>query len=416
MDIVSHDPPPGAPLWMWIIAILPWIVLAMAAFNVIAWPRGRRDGRMPGRVSVLIPARDEAARIEACVRGALANAPDEVIVYNDGSADATAQIVARLAEEDGRVRLMHGGPLPAGWVGKPHACHHLADAATGDLLVYMDADTVAEPECLARMGSLFDRMRADVVTAGTRQVTGTLAERLIIPLLHLTYLAWLPLPLVWRSRDPRFLVANGQLLAVRRAAYDAAGGWSAVRAEVVDDMAFCRRVKESGGRVVFADGHRMARCRMYRGGGEVVRGFSKNLYEGVGGRPVGLMGFALVHAVMFLLPYAAVGLGFVQLSWGIPLDEHTGVYLFVGGVLGVAANVLLRLLLAIRFRQPWEGVLLHPLAVLGLMGIAINSARWSGRGEIRWRGRTYGARGARVASAAPVAESEAGRSRRSPAA
>ncbi|MBB4639552.1 glycosyltransferase [Longimicrobium terrae] len=404
MDMVIHDPPPGVPLWMWIIAILPWIVLAMAAFNVVAWPRGRRDGRMPGRVSVLIPARDEAERIEACVRGALANAPDEVIVYDDGSTDGTAAIVARLAEEDGRVRLMSGGPLPAGWVGKPHACHHLANAATGDVLVYMDADTVAEPECLARMGSLFDRMRADVVTAGTRQVTGTFAERLIIPLLHLTYLAWLPLPLVWRSRDPRFLVANGQLLAVRRAAYAAAGGWSAVRAEVVDDMAFCRRVKESGGRVVFADGHRMARCRMYRDGGEVVRGFSKNLYEGVGGRPVGLVGFALVHAAMFLLPYVAMVAGLVMVARAVPHVDHRGVHLVLTGALGVAANVMLRLLLAIRFRQPWESVLLHPFAVLGLIGIAINSARWSGRGEIRWRGRTYGARAARVAGSGSAAE------------
>jgi glycosyltransferase involved in cell wall biosynthesis len=384
------------PLWVWIAAALPWLVLGMTAFNVMAWPRGRRDGRMPGRVSVLIPARDEAERIEACVRGALANAPDEVIVYDDGSADATAEIVARIAAEDARVRLLRGGPLPAGWVGKPHACHHLANAAAGDVLVYMDADTMAEPECLARMGSLFARMRADVVTAGTRQVTGTFAERLIIPLLHLTYLAWLPLPLVWRSRDPRFLVANGQLLAVRRAAYDAAGGWSAVRAEVVDDMAFCRRVKETGGRVVFADGHRMARCRMYRGGGEVVRGFSKNLYEGVGGKPLALMGFALVYAVMFVLPYALFWTGILVLSEDISAPEWAD-HIAGIGLLGIAANVLLRLLLAIRFRQPLEGVILHPLAVLGLMGIAVNSARWSGRGEIRWRGRTYAGRAARVA-------------------
>ena len=391
---------PVTPLWAWIVlAGLPALVLAMVAFNAFAWPRGRAGGRMPGRVSVLIPARDEAARIEACVRAALANAPDEVVVYDDGSTDGTAQIVGRLAGEDRRVRLMAGGPLPAGWVGKPHACHHLARAATGDVLVFMDADVVATPECLPRIASLFARLRAEVVTAGTRQVTGTFAERLVIPLLHLTYLAWLPVPLVWRSRDPRFLIANGQLLAVRRAAYDAAGGWAAVRAEVVDDMAFCRRVKQSGGRVVFADGHRMARCRMYAGAGEVWRGFSKNLYEGVGGRPLGLLMFALLYAAVFLAPYAAVLRAFFAADSGFTIGGHYW-DVTVPALLGVACNLLMRTVLALRYRQPLEGIVLHPLSVLALLGIALNSARWSLGGRIRWRGRTYAARGERIAPAA----------------
>lgn len=364
-------------------------VLGIVLLNVVAWPRGRGDGRIAGRVSVLVPARDEAAGIERCVRAALGGTrpPDEVLVYDDGSTDGTGDIVRRLAAEDGRVRLLEGVPLPAGWVGKPHACWRLAEAAGGNVLVFVDADTTLEPEGLARIGSLLDGMRADVVTAGTRQVVGSFAERLVVPLLHLTYLAWLPLPLVWRSRDPRFLVANGQLLAVRRAAYRAAGGWEAVRAEVVDDMAFCRRVKESGGRVVFADGHRMARCRMYEGAAQVVRGFSKNLYEGVGGRPAGLLGVIAAHVLVFLLPYAGLGAALL----GAPA-------LLVPSLIGVAANLAIRAVLALRFGQPPEGVLLHPLAVLALLGIALNSFRWSRRGRILWRGRAYPARAARTGS------------------
>ncbi|HEX7239763.1 MAG TPA: glycosyltransferase family 2 protein [Longimicrobiaceae bacterium] len=373
----------------WLLLALPALgVLGIAALNVAAWPRGRPGGRIPGRVSVCVPARDEAATIERCVRAVLAGtrAPDEVLVYDDGSTDGTGEIVARLAAEDSRVRLLPGVPLPAGWVGKPHACHRLAAEASGDVLLFLDADTVASPECLARVGSLLEGMRADVVTAAPRQVAGSFAERLVIPLLHLSYLAWLPLPLVWRSRDPRFLVASGQLLAVRRPALDAAGGWAAVCAEVVDDMAFCRRVKRAGLRVVFADGHRMASCRMYRGWRPLWEGFSKNLYEGVGARPAGLAAVVLLHVLVFLLPYA----GLAAALAGVP-------GLLAPAAAGVGANLTLRVLLAARFRQPIEGVLLHPFAVLALLAVALNSFRWSRRGAIRWRDRTYPARAARAA-------------------
>jgi hypothetical protein len=372
--------------WL-LLAAAPIFVLALVLFNLAVWPRGRADGRFAGRVSVLIPARDEAETIERCVRAVLAGTQraDEIIVYDDDSSDGTAGLVARLAAEDGRVRLLRGIPLPSGWVGKPHACHRLAEAASGDVLVFLDADTEASPECLARIGSIFDGFRADVVTAATRQVTGTWAERCIIPLLHLTYVAWLPLPLVWRTRDPRFLVANGQLLAIRRAALDAAGGWPSVRAEVVDDMALGRRVKATGGRVVFADGHLMARCRMYRGAGEVWRGFSKNLAEGVGGTAVGILGVISLYGIVFVAPY--VGLAAALLGARSILAPSLA---------GVAANVAIRAALALRLRQPPESILLHPLAVLGLMAIAVNSFRWSRRGDIRWRGRRYASREARL--------------------
>lgn len=381
----------GAPAWL-LLALPPLLVLGIAAFNLLVWPRGRADGRLPGRVSVLIPARNEEAVIERCVRAALDGtaAPDEVLVYDDGSTDGTAALLRRLAAQGARLRVLPGGPLPAGWVGKPHACHRLAGAAAGDVLVFLDADTILTPTGLARLGSLFHEYAADVVTLGVRQRTGSFGERLILPLLHLTYLAWLPLPLVWRTRDPRLLVANGQFLAVRRAAYERAGGWAAVRDEVVDDLAFCRRAKLSGARVLFADGHRMAESRMYRGLRETWAGFSKNLYEGIGGRPVALAGVLLLYGGVFVAPYAALAAA---------LAGSAGVRLAPAAT-GVAANLALRLLLALRFRQPAEGVLLHPLAVLALLGIALNSWRWSRRGAIRWRGRVYAARAARGAAGA----------------
>ena len=373
---------------LWLLLVAPSAaVLAMVLFNVVLWPRGRAGGRLKGRVSVLIPARNEARTIVRCVQGMLAGTqrPDEVLVYDDGSTDGTVEILERLAAREPRLRVVHGGDLPPGWVGKPHACHRLAREASGDVLVFVDADVTPHPECLARLGDVFERYDADCVTAGLRQTTVTLAEQVVVPLLHLTYLAWLPLPLIWRTRDPRFLIANGQLLAVRREALERAGGWEAVRAEMVDDMAFCRRVKASGGRVVFADGHRMASCRMYETRDEVFAGFSKNVYEGVGGRPIGLAVVLVLYAGFFLAPFVTM----VMAAYGMG-------FLLRPSLAGMAVNFAIRTVLAARFRQVGNTIVLHPFGILWVLAIALNSFRWSRRGEIVWRGRSYPARHART--------------------
>ncbi len=362
------------------LAALPIFALAMTLFNLATWPRGRKDGAFDGRVSVLVPARDEAETIEACVRAILdgAHPVDELLVYDDQSTDATPQILARLCDEYDQLRVVEARPLPTGWVGKPHACHRLAEAATGDLLVFVDADTILSDEGISRIASLLQDKHADLVTAVPRQKSVGFAERLVLPLLHLTYTSWFPLMLVWRSQDPRFLAANGQCLAIRREALDAIGGFESVRSDVVDDMALCRRAKEAGRRVVFADGFDIATCRMYGSAGELWQGFSKNLYEGIGEHPLALAGVVAIYSTAFIAPYVGLGAALVGWTW-----------LLAPALVGVCANVLLRAALAWRFRQPWEGILLHPVGVLALLAIAVNSFRWHLGDTIVWAGRTY---------------------------
>ncbi len=369
------------------------LACGLTALNALTWPRGEAAGRVAERVSVLIPARDEQATIEACVRHVMASTHPlhEVIVYDDGSTDATPALLTKLAEEFPKLRVAQGDGLPAGWVGKPHACHRLAKLATGDVLIFLDADTRLSPTGLARAASLLTRLRADVVTAVPRQQVGSVAERLILPLLHVTYTSWFPLALTYLSRDVRFLAANGQFLAVRRAAYERAGGFEAVRREVVDDMALCRALKSSGARVVFADGHHIATCRMYQDGRQVWEGFSKNIYAGLGAKPLALVFVIALYTMTFIAPYVWLGLG---LSGVAP-------ELVRWGALGVGLNLALRLILMARQRHGALSVLLHPVATLGLLAIAVNSWRWHRRGAIRWRGRTY-APGADDADASPA--------------
>jgi chlorobactene glucosyltransferase len=381
VDIVSMLLP-----WLGL-AALPVFALALTCSNLLVWPRGRPGGgRRGASVSVLVPARDEEETIERCVRAAFDAGHDveEVVVCDDGSEDETPAILARLGEEFEDLRVIEGAPLPDSWIGKPHACHQLAAAARGDVLVYVDADTFLCRRGLARILSIFDDYDAELVTAVPRQRTESFFERLILPLLHLTYTSWLPLPLIWHTSDPRFLAANGQVLAIERECYERIGGFEKVRREVVDDMAICREVKRAGGRVVFADGYSIAECRMYDSAREVWEGFSKNLYEGIGGHWMALLGVVSIYFVAFVLPFVA-----------LPVAAWLGASWWPAAALGVGANVLLRGVLTVRMGHPPEGIILQPVAVLGLLAIAWNSFLWNRRGEILWSGRVYTERSSR---------------------
>ena len=380
---------------IWISTSLAALALALTAVNLLLWPRGRagrgpvarlRPGGDLVRVSVLIPARNEGRNLDATLTAIAASRirPDEVLVYNDASTDDTGAILERWAARMPELRIMNGDGLPSGWVGKPHACHRLGCAATGDVLLFVDADTHLDPDGIERVLDIMDSHRAALVTAVPHQRTGSWLEHLVVPLLHVTYTSWLLLPLIWWSRDPRFLAANGQVLAMTRAAWARTGGYESVRLEVVDDMAICRRAKEVGLRVVFADGDRIASCRMYRSSREVVDGFSKNLHEGLGGSAAALVLVILLYALAFVVPWVALAAGLLAGAAWWPVAAA-----------GVVMNAAQRGALALRMRHDPRAVLGHPVGVVALLAIAINSWRWSRADRIVWAGRTYAARARR---------------------
>ncbi|MEZ4316778.1 MAG: glycosyltransferase [Myxococcota bacterium] len=349
--------------------MIPLIVACLVLVNALTWRRPRPLDTAPHRsVQVLVPARNEEQRLGAPIRAASAQAP--VLLLDDGSTDRTAE----RAREAGAT-VLTGEPLPPGWVGKPWAVEQLGRRAEADVLLFLDADVVLEPGAVAAIVSELDT--CDVLTAVPRQATGSFAEELVLPLLHLTYAAWLPLALVERVSDPRVLAANGQILAVRREAWARMDGFHSARNAVVDDMVFCAAAKSAGLRVRFVDGHHLGTTRMYEDFGTVVGGFSKNIYEGLGG-PVALWMALLLYVAAFVAPYGVVVAGLAA-----------GSDAWVPGAVGVGANLAVRSWLAVRHGHTWRSVVLHPVGVLVLCGIALNSWRWSRRHAIVWSGRVY---------------------------
>jgi GT2 family glycosyltransferase len=259
------------------VAVFHAVKLAGLAVNLIAFPTLKPVPRPSGRrVSLLVPARDEACRLSQTLPGLMAQGADEILVLDDGSTDATAGLVSWLGERDSRLRLLTGTAPPVGWVGKNWACQQLADAASGDVLVFCDADVFLAPGALDAVVAGMRAQRAEVFSVFPRQRTGTVGERFAVPLIDEVLLSFLPHPLL-RLPFPAAATANGQLIAFTADTYRRIGGHAAVAGQLVEDLALARRVRRAGHRLGLALGGSLVQARMYRGYGEAVRGFAKSL-------------------------------------------------------------------------------------------------------------------------------------------
>jgi hypothetical protein len=332
------------------------------------------------RVSVLIPARNEAASIEAAIRSVLSdpNTRLEVLVLDDHSTDDTAVIVQRLAAEDPRVALHHAPPLPAGWCGKQHACHILSKLARHEWLLFMDADVRLAPSSAGRMVGFARRQSADLISGVPRQITGTFSERLLIPLIHFVLLGYLPMPLMRLSRAPAFAAGCGQLFFARRDSYRAAGGHAAIRTSLHDGLRLPALFRAAGFRTDLFDATREAVCRMYQTNAEVWAGLGKNATEGLG-HPTRILPMTLLLVGGQVVPW-------LLLPWAWEAGDAWWRF----GLLVVLLPLSIRLIAARRFRQSLLGAVLHPVAVAALMWIQWRALvrQWRGQPQT-WRGRSY---------------------------
>ncbi len=340
-------------------------------------------------VSVVVPARNEAANIEACVRGLLAQTWPrdrlEILVVDDDSTDDTPAIVTRLSIEHPGVRLLQAGVLPSGWTGKAHACWVGAEAARGAWLCFVDADTHAHPDLLASALAYARARHLHLLSLQPRQELGTFWERLILPLGFTCVSLATHLE---RVNDPACpeAVANGQFILTEATAYRSVSGHAANRAAVLEDIALARRFKQARLRVAFLDGRRFIDTRMYRDLADIWEGLSRDGALLMGGARSWRMALAPIAAALFLVATVMVPVA-GWLAWGSQPTPMALTQAWVATLATLSLWLVFTWSDGAIWRVPGWYALLWPLAGWVGVGILANSFRRVATGRNTWKNR-----------------------------
>lgn len=340
------------------------------------------------RVSVVLPARNEAAHIDGCVRSLRASTwPNlEIIVVDDHSTDGTGDLARAAAEGDPRVRVHAAPDLPAGWFGKQWACHTGATQASGEWLLFTDADTRHGPELIARMMAMRAVRNADLFSVAGHQAMGTIWEQAVQPSVFTLILGrYGGADQLERATHPRDVVANGQCFLMSRAWYDRTGGHVAVRQYVAEDLMLAQRTVLAGGRVSMALGIRHLSTRMYDGLASLMKGWSKNLYAG--GRHA-MWGGETVRKWIYPLLLLAFPFGIAGPFLGAALGALLSWPAMLAWGLCASLAVLCSFALANALNNdPVRRAIYAPLGGLVLLIICLKAIT---RGDqVEWKGREY---------------------------
>lgn len=340
------------------------LVVNLREFPVLG-TRSSRSVRSAGSVSILVPARDEESNLRRTLDAMATQPADEVLVLDDGSGDGTADVVREATRRYPHVRLLTGSALPEGWTGKNWACQQLADAATGDTLVFCDADVTLAPGAMTAALGEMDRQRTPVFSVFPRQVAETLGERLTVPLIDDVLLCLLPHRLL-ELPIPDAATANGQMLVFTKAAYVELGGHRSVRGSIVEDVRLARNARRAGLRLGLALGGDLVSTRMYDSYESAVAGIGKSLLAAHGGSRVVLMTSAGWHVLAYTVPWLRLG----RPAWAIA---------------AVAALVERALVNGKTGRRSWWEVVLVPITPVAAVPVYARAFR----GATTWKGRTY---------------------------
>ncbi|HEX4945721.1 MAG TPA: glycosyltransferase family 2 protein [Blastocatellia bacterium] len=367
-------------LLLWIIFSFAGICFVVTGANYLFWPRIREEySDYPGGVSVLIPARNEEQNLSACLEQIIKQGSviAEVLVYDDYSVDNTPYIIQSYASQHAFIKLVPPVPLRPNWCGKPFACAQLAAAASGEWLLFLDADARLRPNAIRRMLTEAQARQVTFLSCWPGFEMKTWAEKILMPLLNFVVFSLYPAPLSLSRRaefqqNPNIGLAHGACLLFERKSYEEFGGHEQVKDQIFEDTRLAQLWRASRRVGICLDGQDIVTVRMYLSFREIWFGFQKNFFPAFQKESIFWL-FLLLHGGVFLTPFL------LALTTQAPLLLMTCVLV-----------LLARLLLVLRFKHSLLSVIFHPLGevILLLLGL---SSWWRckmGRG-VAWKGRTY---------------------------
>lgn len=329
-------------------------------------------------VSVLIPMRNEERHVTTLIKS-LKNSTypcAEFIILNDQSTDGTQRALEQEIAADPRFHVMMGKELPDGWVGKVHACHQLQQAATGEYLLFVDADVRFRPKAIEQSLALLQQKRAQLLTGFPAFDVTPVLSKLLVPMLHFLILFHLPLFLANYTKFKAATAANGMWMLFKTSSYQQMGGHAAVHDSLVEDVHIARKVKDHGFKVVLANITSSVKCRMYDTNAEVWEGFLKNSYAGIGRSPIIAFVLVLFYSIFYILPPFLAVYGLLN-----------GLYMWV---LPYVLTVAQRWYIDMVTNQRWYLSFLIPLQATAMLAVLIQSMRKSFKKQAySWKGRHY---------------------------
>ncbi|MGA0122358.1 MAG: glycosyltransferase, partial [Gaiellales bacterium] len=331
----------------------------------------------PGALTVIVPARDEEHRIGPLLEAITRMGPSvrEAIIVDDGSGDATADVVRAAAARDPRIRLVGAGERPSDWVGKQHALQQGLAEARAPWALCLDADARPDPALPDALLAAAAEHGYDAVTAGPRFAVDTVGEAILHPALLATLVYRFGPPTPAPAASDR-IVANGQCLLVEVERFRAAGAWAPVRAHMTEDVALARHLVRTGWRVGMADAAPLLVVDMHASGREAWREWGRSLaLPGVASGREQALDILTLLLTLALPPWLLIAALLVG-SWWVAVPS----------LVLLAVRLLFHVALRSAYDHPgrlyWLAPLADGAAVVRLIASAVRPNR-------RWRGRTY---------------------------
>lgn len=320
--------------------ILAYIILAftviqliVALMNLLPGTTLPESGALSGElVSVLVPARNEENNIGNILQDLLTQDYKniEIVVFDDQSEDRTGEIVRGFSSADKRIRLITSDGLPDGWLGKNYACHSLSTYATGEFLLFLDADVRIKNNTIGKAVSFAKKQELSLISIFPKQVIKTNGEKMTVPNMNYILLSLLPLILVRKSKFTSLSAANGQFMFFRADVYKRMTPHRLMKDNMVEDISIAGYLKKNDHKIACLVGDHNINCRMYTGYLDALEGFSKNV--------IAFFGNSFFLAILFWL---VTSFGFIPVLLLLPSKiflVYIAMYLLTRIVISIASH------------------------------------------------------------------------------